>query len=85
MKVFFQSAADLFLNILRHICLDSEDAFGANDSLIMIHAASAGDKTIRLPRKATVRDARTRKVIRENSDNFTVHLDKFENGVYILE
>ena len=68
-----------------HIWLDSEDAFGANDSLIMIHAASAGDKKIKLPRKATVRDARTRKVIRENSDQFTVHLDKFENGVYILE
>jgi hypothetical protein len=68
-----------------HIWLDSEDAFGANDSLIMIHAASAGEKTIRLPRKATVRDARTGKVIRENSDKFTVHLDRFENGVYILE
>ncbi|MBE6372212.1 MAG: hypothetical protein E7055_09085 [Lentisphaerae bacterium] len=68
-----------------HIWLDTEDAFGANDSLIMIHAASAGDKKIRLPRKAMVRDARTGKVIRENSDKFTVHLDKFENGVYILE
>ena len=51
----------------------------------MIHAVSAGDKKIKLPRKETVRDARTRKVIRENSDKFTVHLDKFENGVYILE
>jgi len=51
----------------------------------MIHAAAAGDKKVKLPRKATVRDARTRKAIKENSDNFTVHLDKFENGVYILE
>ena len=51
----------------------------------MIHAASADDKKIRLPRKATVRDARTRKMIREHSDKFTVHHDKFENGVYILE
>ena len=85
MKVFFQSAADLFLNILRHICLDSEDAFGANDSLIMIHAASAGEKKNRLPREATVRDARTRQMIRKNSDKFTIPLDKFENGVYILE
>ena len=68
-----------------HIWLNTEDSFGANENLVVVHAASAGVKTLTLPRKATVRDARTMEVIQKDCSKLQFKLDKFENRVFIVE
>ena len=68
-----------------HIWLNTEDSFDANENLVVIHAASAGEKTLKLPRKAVIRDARTMKVLQNDTDTFKVKLDKFENSILIIE
>ena len=68
-----------------HIWLDTEDAFGANENLVMVHAATAGEKRVKLPRPARILDARTGEVLLEQGDTLKVKLEKYENGVYILE
>jgi hypothetical protein len=50
---------------------DSGDAVEANDRFVTMHVRSAGVKTVRLPRKASVVDVFARKPVAQNVDMFT--------------
>jgi hypothetical protein len=68
---------DLLRNLARvagvHIYCDSGDVLHANDSFVLLHTSSAGEKTIRLPRRGDVVDVYEGKVLFRNVDSFTIN------------
>ena len=51
-----------------HVFSESGDPVEANDAFVMLHARFPGEKTIRLPRKATVVDVFERKLVGRDID-----------------
>lgn len=68
-----------------HVYLDTNDAVYASGSLVGVHTQSAGEKTIRLPVKATVTDLFTGKVIAKGVDHFTVTLPARATALWRIE
>ena len=54
-----------------HVYCDSDDPIEANNSLVTLHARSAGVKTILLSRRATDVDVFGKRVVARNADSFT--------------
>lgn len=55
-----------------HIYLESGDVLHANDGFVMLHTASAGEKTIRLPARADVVEVYTGQVLFRGVDSFRI-------------
>ncbi|MBN1445173.1 MAG: beta-galactosidase [Candidatus Omnitrophica bacterium] len=81
--------ADLLRGIAKyagvHIYSDGNDFLCANSSMLSIHAAYAGKRTIKLPKPAKVVDAFTGEIISEKTDSFDVDLKQYETGMWWLE
>jgi hypothetical protein len=58
-----------------HVWCESDDPIEANDALFTLHARTAGAKTVRLPRKATVVDLVGRRVVARDADEFSFDAD----------
>ena len=58
-----------------HVWCASDDPFEACGDLVTLHARYPGDKTIRLPRKATVVDVFGRQVVARDADAFSFSAD----------
>lgn len=80
---------DLFHNIAAyagvHLYAASGDVIEANERFVTIHAASTGVKTLKLPRRAHVREALTRRTVGEDIDSWNVTLNKGETRIFSLE
>ena len=67
---------DLLRNLARaagvHIYSDSGDVLHANDSFVMLHTGTAGEKTIHLPRRSDVVEVYEGKVLFRDVESFTL-------------
>ncbi|MBN1445177.1 MAG: beta-galactosidase [Candidatus Omnitrophica bacterium] len=81
--------ADLLRGIARyagvHIYSEGNDFLCTNNSMVSIHAAYAGKRTIKLPKPARVVDAFTGEVISEKTDSFDTELKQYETKMWWLE
>lgn len=67
-----------------HVYCPTGDNLSANASWVCLHAASAGVKTIRLPRPVPVYDVFGEKLIHERGSEFQVQMRTGETGVWLL-
>jgi hypothetical protein len=67
-----------------HIYLSSGDNVCANQSWIGIHTASAGLKTIKLPKSSPVYDVINNTLISSGTTQFQVQLDAKKTAIYML-
>lgn len=67
-----------------HVYLDSDDPIQVGSDWVMIHAATAGAKTLHLPRARPVYDILRDQAISRLADEFTVELSAGETGIYYL-
>ena len=67
-----------------HVYCDSDDPIEANDSLVTLHARSAGTKTIRLPRPATVVDVFGKRIVARNADSFSFEASLHSSHLFLL-
>lgn len=67
-----------------HIFLDTDDIVLSGNSMLAIHAASSGEKHVKLPFKATVSDALTGEVLKEQTDIFDLNMKKGETRLLWL-
>lgn len=72
----------LFRDAGVHIYCDSGDNLSANASWVCVHAATAGEKTIRLPRSSVVYDAINEKPLLEHGSEFSVEMQTGETGIW---
>jgi len=56
-----------------HVYSESDDILDANDSFVLLHTATAGDKTITLPRAGDVVDVYTGALVAKAVTQFTLH------------
>jgi hypothetical protein len=56
-----------------HLYATRDDVLDANDAFVLLHTATAGDKTVALPRPGDVVDVYTGTVIAQNVQQFTFH------------
>lgn len=92
-NTFWQPAPPVKLADLRkiadaagvHCYAPAGDQVLANASMLMIHSASEGAKTIRLPRPARVVEAFSGKVVGESINEFTVDLKLGQTAVWAHE
>ena len=54
-----------------HLFCDSLDVLDANERFVVLHARNAGEKTIRLPRKTTVADVFSRRIVARDVSEFS--------------
>ena len=66
-----------------HIYLESGDVFSASDSALMIHAASNGEKQVRLPKSCRITNIITGEVL--NAQSFSVSMKFGETALFLLE
>jgi len=55
-----------------HLYLDSEDVLHANDRFVLLHTTTAGQKTLRLPRRADVVEVYTGQVLFRQVESFSL-------------
>jgi len=67
-----------------HLYVDSGDQVWANGSLLAVHALTAGDKRVRLPEAADVRDAQSGASIATKATEFAVAMTAGETRVFRL-
>lgn len=60
----------------------TRDPLDADSNLIMLHARTPGNKTIRLPYKTDVLDVFNRKIIARNTDSFTTGIKLHETKCF---
>ena len=65
-----------------HSYCASDDPVEANDSLFTMHARTAGTKTVRLPRRATVVDVFAGKIVARNVDRFSFHAELHSSHLF---
>ena len=65
-----------------HIYTEEEDVFYASHNYVMLHTLRAGDKRIRLPRRADVYEAFTGRPVAQNADSFTDRLAAHSTALY---
>lgn len=68
-----------------HLYTDTGDVLSANASWVMLHTASAGTKTIRLPEPAHVYDIVNDTPLGENINEFTVDLPSGVTAIFALD
>ncbi len=80
--------SDLLRNVARaagvHIYSDSLDTLAANDRFIMLHTATAGEKTIRLQEKADVVDVFENQVLARDVEQVTLQLPAEETRLLFV-
>jgi hypothetical protein len=67
-----------------HLYVDSGDQVWANGSLVAVHALTAGDKRVRLPQAADVRDAQSGASIATKATEFPVAMAAGETRVFMV-
>jgi hypothetical protein len=67
-----------------HLYLDSVDVVYANASVLAVHALEAGDKHLRLPRNADVRDAMSGEPLATDASELTVTMRAGETRLLYL-
>ena len=67
-----------------HIYVDSEDVFYTNGRYAVIHAASSGEKTIRLPKKASAFEVYEEKYYSRNQSSISLTMVKGETKMFEL-
>lgn len=67
-----------------HIYSDTNDNLMANESWVGMHAANAGTKTIRLPKRSPVYDVLNNRLIGEDLSEFSVQLQSGETALFVL-
>ena len=72
---------DLFRRAGAHIWLDSDDTVGVGRDTVMVHAASDGEKTVRLPRAVDLEDA-FGGVTRRSVTELTIPMKRGETSVW---
>ncbi len=65
-----------------HIYCGTDDVIAADGQFVAIHASSEGEKLLRLPRKATVRDALSGEVVGVDIQSWRVKMQKGETRIY---
>ena len=79
---------ELLLGVYRyagvHVYCDTFDTVGASRDYLMIHTASAGPKTLRLPQKCDVTEQISGKVVDKGIDTIHETLPKGETRIYRL-
>jgi len=65
-----------------HLYVDTEDVIYGNASVLAIHALSAGDKQIKLPRRADVRDIMSGEAIASGASEFAVAMRAGETRLF---
>ena len=68
-----------------HVWCDSDDVIYANRSLLCLHTASAGDKTIRLPAPAVATDLWTGQSTGSPVDSLTVPMPPYRTRMWRTE
>lgn len=69
-----------------HVYADSDDVISANESWLMIHTRTAGNKQITLPSRCKkITEITTEKIIGENIDSFTFNMPQHRTAVFLLE
>lgn len=68
-----------------HLYGPAGDVLTANASWVMLHTASAGTKTVRLPRTASVYDVIHNKSVGEGIDEFSVELPAGTTAIFALD
>ncbi len=67
-----------------HLYLDTDDVVYHSRSLLAVHTATAGRRTVRLPRRCNVLDARTGQPVATGVDHFDVDMPARRTFVYRL-
>jgi len=68
-----------------HIWMDNDDVFFQNDHYITIHAGSAGERTVHLPRKCSPYEVYEKKTYAENTDVLKVDMYFGETKMFCLD
>jgi hypothetical protein len=68
-----------------HIYSDADDFVAANNWLLTVSAAVGGQRTLRLPRKATVIDAMNDSIVQRDSDMICVDMKFGETNIWKVE
>ncbi len=68
-----------------HVWCESNDVLYANQSLLCFHSASAGEKTIRLPREFRVSDLLHPEQPAQNTDSLRFEMDAYRTAIWRLE
>ncbi len=75
-------------NLLRaaggHLYSTGQDVWMANRSLLAVHTARGGRRTVRLPEPADVHDAITGKALARDADRFTVTLPRRSTTIWVM-
>jgi len=81
--------ASLWRNLARwagaHVWCETNDVFLADTSVVALHSAYSGTKTIRLPERKRVTDVITGKAAARSTDTITFDLDAPETRVFRVE
>ncbi len=81
--------ADVIRSIARwagcHIWMDNDDVFFQNNNYVVIHASSAGEKTVHLPRKCSPYEVYEKKTYAENTDTLKVEMYLGETKMFMLK
>jgi len=91
--VVFSMSVPIPANVLRSLALyggcnpwsDLGDVVAANGNMVAVHSVKAGKRTIHLPKKHTVIDAVSNKVIATQSASFTIAMQSPDTQVFILK
>lgn len=67
-----------------HIYSESEDVLYTDGNTLTLHASTTGNKTIRLPKKATVCELYTRETLGKDIREFSVYLEKGQTSTYLI-
>ena len=65
-----------------HIYSDMDDFVAANNWLLTVSAAIGGQRTLRLPRKATIVDAMNDTIVQRDSDTIRVDMKFGETNIW---